>query len=348
MRKVSFYVAALVLLAAAIPLGAETTFKFSGELTYGVITDFTQSNPAYGNAFLTFNAKVDPNNNIYATLATALQGASQSVLTSLSGTTATFNAFTTYMSDFHGVSDVGAVLGWKANGFDPVVYFGWTDLTAVTHGVSGYGYEAVAAFDPGTSDTFAIDFNFGSFATLRFDTNPRSPTTVANHFLTDLYGTAGPLSWSAVYWTNNRTDMTGLLGGDLGYNLTVGGVGLGLNAQAKYDFANANGWGYGVGMKATWATILTLGLGFAGSSTGLGNFGLNANVVPIAGLGVDLGTSFALGAGALNGIDISAWKTFGAGKLRLGYLFTTTNSGLLYGPASLPNGGAYASFDITY
>jgi hypothetical protein len=83
---------------------------------------------------------------------------------------------------------------------------------------------------------------------------------------------------------------------------------------------------------------------------GLDALTAQASFVPMAGLGIDAAAKFDLSGAAKPsyGVDLSAWYLFGKSKARLGYLITNNAYGALNAPASLPDGGLYFSWDLTF
>jgi hypothetical protein len=324
-------------------VASESTW--SGELTYGFITDFTTVLPAYGNAFLSVTFKADDNNSVTAELDTAYAGAGLDVLTDLAGTTSTLNAFTAYIGDFSGVTDLAGVLGLKDMGLMATLTYGWTDVTVENYAVSGYGEENVAGFDPGTTDTFAIDLGYMDMATLRVDLTPTTLLDPTPDVLVNVFGTIAGVKYSVGYWTADNPK--GEFGADLAYSLAMGDIALDVDAEVAYDM-NAAVFSYGAGVAVGYGSLVSLGAGFQGAPD-FGLTGVNATLTPMEGIGLDVGMLLDFSATDMfRGLDISATKAFGAGTLRVGYLITSVDDGALNAPDTLPNGGMYVTYDITF
>jgi hypothetical protein len=355
MKRLCVLMVVALMAAAALPVFA-VDFSWNGELTYGVITDFSQVADAYGNAFIGVTAKADDNNVFHGTLSTAYSGAPITTLTDLTGTTATINAFTLYLSAAYFTSNLGAILG--LNGFNLNATYGWADTGATSYSLSGYGYESIMAYDPqGARDNVQL-IGGVDVVNLQVSFSPMVsqlvPQTFQPQLLADAYGAVGPVNYSVAYTTNKRTDGMGLVGASVKWGQAFGDFKPAVNAEVNYDISApaTKSLEYGAGVSFAYKTIVTVAAGMNGwTDAGLGKLGINVNVVPITGLGIDLGASMNLATDAttfINGIDGSVWYMLGKSKLRLGYLYTTIAGGSLNAPASLTNGGVYVSWDLTF
>jgi hypothetical protein len=344
MKKSAVLLAALVMLAVTMPVVASES-TWSGELTYGFITDFTDVAPGYGNAFLSVTFKADDNNSVTAELDTAYIGATETELT-IPTTLTVLNEFTAYFGSFYGVSDLAGMLGLKDMGLVAELTYGWVEVDAESYSVSGYGKENVAALGPGaTNDTFALDAGYGDMAVLRLSTNPRTFGSATPDFLANLYGTIMGVKYSVEYYTAQKPK--GQIGGDLAYSLAMGDITADFDAEVAYD-TDTSTLSYGAGVAVGYGSLVSLGAGFAGTPD-FGPLGINATLTPMEGIGLDVGMLLDFSATDMfQGLDISATKAFGAGTLRVGYLITSVGAGDLNAPATLPNGGLYITYDIVF
>lgn len=355
--KRSIVVSVVVLMTAiALPVMA-TDWSWSGELTYGMILNATSIADAYGNANLSVAAKADENNVFHATLASAYGGVPVSVLTDLLGGTSTLNAFTAYFSAIYFASNLGAILGLKD--FDLNATYGWVDTAATSYSLSGYGYESIMAYDPqGVRDNAQIVAGYHGLVNLQVSFSPMVSNVVPQpfvpQFLLDAYGGAGPVNYSVAYTTNKRADGLGLVGASVKWGQAFGNLTPAVNAEVSYDLSApaTKQLEYGFGASFAVTPMVSVAAGLNGwTDAGLGSLGVNASIVPVPGLGIDLAASLNLATGAasvLNGIDGSVWCLLGKSKARVGYLYTTVGAGSLNAPATLTNGGVYASWDLTF
>lgn len=366
MKKIPVLI--LVLAAAAVPVMAASTVTFSGELTYGFITNGTNVADAYGNAVINLAAKVDDNNSIATQLATAYQNAGKTVLTDLAGGTATLNVFSVYLGNFSLTSDLGAILGIKSM-FDPVLQVGWFDPTTGGYTVSGYGNEN-ANVDPGNRDAFQLSAGIGSVATVKFAFSPQiinssGAQLFSPNYLLDVSGGMGPVSLDAALYYDTNDVSTASKGDQVAasakFSQAFGDISLGVAASVNYNFepagnpaapaSDAARLSYGAGLSVGYTSMVTVGASLRGSGAGLKDLQANVSLVPIANAGLDLGLAMDNALANFAGVDTSVWYKFGPTTIRVGYLYENAGDtdANWKTPAGLaPNGGAYVSADLSF
>jgi len=325
-----YTVFAVVALLAAIALPAMATdFTWSGEVTLGYMTDFSKASTLLSNNYLNLGAKLTDTLSAYTELL-------------IEPDTTGFPVNGGY---FYGVLDIGKSLMLP---FGEVVTFGYVDTTTQYYNASGFGYEEVGDVDPG------VRYNLSFVTTadpvnllLSIDPSSLVKSPAAPSVLADVYGTFGPVKASVSYWTN-KSAKGGQALGDVNFSQKMGDLGFAIDGQVKYDLA-ASTFGWGVGANVTYTTLLTVGVGTAGTP-GLGNLGVNVNLAPSASYGADLGVSMNLATGAanlLNCVEGSGWVKIDKSTLRVGYDYS--NGAFAYlAPTTLAHGGMFFSWDVTF
>ncbi len=357
MKRITLLAVVALMVAFVVPVMA-TDFTWSGELTYGSITDGTNVADAYANAYVNVKAAADANNTFYASILGAYAGTGLPDVVDLSGTVTVLSAFSAYFNTAYLVSDIGKILG--LNGVTAVLTAGWLEPAGTSYSLTTWGYESIIAYDPwGVShDTAELVVGFGAPLSLQVVLSPISSVqqlqAINPQAIVDAYGTMGPISYSVAYTTNKRTDDMGLVGAAVKYTQAFGDITPAVNAEVSYDLhASAATIGYAASVAYT--SVVTVAFGGVATTTGLGNFSAQVNLVPMSNLGIDVYASMNLASGAtnlINSIDGSVWYKLGATKIRAGYLYET-GSFALGGPSGapanlLPNGGVYALVDLTF
>jgi len=356
MKRITLLAVLALMVALAVPVMA-TDFTWSGELTYGAITDGANVVDAYGNAFIAVKAAADANNTFNATLSSAYSGTGQSVAVDLAGGATVLKAFGTYASVIDFASDLGKIMNLP---FGLVATLGWFEPAGTSYSVTGYGYESLIAFDPtgASHDAFQLIATFDT-VNVQLAMEPVSSTLAKVQFapqitVFDVYGVFGPIKASVAYTSNGKTDYMGKAGASVTWTQAMGDLTPAVNAEFAYDLASGakNPWTIGVGVNAAYTTLITVGLSTSINGAGLGNFGINLGLVPMTGIGIDVASSLNMASNAaniLNGIDVSGTYKFGASKVRVGYLYETVKGFNYNAPADFPpNGGLYASWDLTF
>jgi len=354
MKRITLLAVLALMVALAVPVMA-TDFAWNGELTYGSITDGTNVADAYVNAFIAVAGKADANNTFNLTFNAAYAGTGVPSVGLLAGGATTLNAFTEYASVIDLVSDVGKTLSLP---FGLVATFGWFEPAATSYSLTSWGYESLIAYDPwGVShDSLQLVATFGTI-NVQLAFQPTDSTLQSQaldpQIIGDVYGVMGPIKFSVAYTSNKTKDYMGLAGASVVWTQAFGDLTPAVNAEFSYNLATGakNPYTIGVGASVAYTTLLTVGVGTSINGAGLGNLGINVNLVPMTGLGIDVDPSLNLsGTGDLvNCIDVSAWYKIGASKVRVGYLYEKTGFGYMNAPANLaPNGGLYATWDLTF
>jgi hypothetical protein len=357
MKRITLLAVLALMVAVALPVMA-TDFTWSGELTYGAITDFTNVVDAYSNANIAVKAAADANNTFNATLNAAYAGgATAPAVAIIGGGSTTLKAFGAYFSVIDFASDIGKALNLP---FGLVGTIGWFEPAGTSYSVTGYAYESLIAYDPtgASHDAFQLIATFGPVnVQVAFEPIASSEAKVAlapQITVFDVYGVFGPFKAAVAYTSNLRKDYMGKAGASITWTQAIGDLTPGVNAEFSYNLASGvtNPWTAGIGVNVAYTTFLTLGLSTTATGAGLGNFGINLGLVPVTGIGIDVASSLNLATGAanlLNGVDVSATYKIGASKIRVGYLYETAAGFNYNAPADFPpNGGAYASWDLTF
>jgi hypothetical protein len=324
----------LALMAIALPVMASDV-SFSGELTAGFLSDFSNSTtvPTAGNAKISLAAKVDKNNTINAEFSTD-------------------EALAPAWDSFYLVSDLGGA--FNLSGVDPVLTVGYGDpVTAATLEVSGYGNETVVASDSGATTEIALATAIGKTANVLVALDPTilTDSATAAHLVVSADGTFGPVMAAVYYGVNGAAIGSGSIGGGAKYTTTMSGINLGADAQVAYDLG-AKSVAYGAGLSAG-MKMVSGAVGFNGDQAGTMGLSFDASLTPSDMYGVDVAGGFNLTSGAANmfdTLDASGYVMAGATKIRLGYLYEGNSASPMFGAYNAPSdgNGLYASFDLSF
>lgn len=333
MKRITLLAILALMVAVVVPVMA-TDFSYSGEVTLSAITDFAIAHEGFVNYWLNLDAKVNDNLSAHAEL-----GFNPNFVNSK--TTPPFNT-TDYFNPgswlplqfyyYYGTADLGGILGLTAVGLDPVLNFGYLDSATPYYNFSSYDYESVGDFDPGSTYRLTLNTSVMKLFNVLLTVDPASMWNGKPFAIASVNGTFGPISAALNYYTNQNT-AGGLVGADVRFMPTMGDLSFGVDVSGKYDVSNANAWGYGVAVKVAYTTLVNIAAGLAGSSSGLGNLGMNVNFVLMPALGIDLDLSMNLATGAataINGGDFSVWYKIDKSTVRLGYLYSTIGLGNVY------------------
>lgn len=228
--------------------------------------------------------------------------------------------------------------------------FGYVDAATPYYNLSTYDYESVGDFDPGSRYNLALTTAVMKMVNVLIAVDPASLWTGTPLAIASVNGTFGPVSAALNYSTNEKPG-AGLLGTDVRFQQAFGDLTVGVDVSGKYDLTDANGWGYGAALKVAYTSLVNVAAGLAGSSSGLGNLGVNVNLVPTANMGVDANLSLNLAQSAttlINGGDFSAWAKLDKSTVRLGYLYSTIGAGNVYAVAEPTDGGLYLNYDLSF
>lgn len=350
MKKFTVLAVLALMVAVAMPVMA-TDFTWSGELTYGGITDFTNVLDAYANANIVLAGKVDDNNTINVRLNTAYKDAAITPLLDIAGTTAKINGFTLYLDRFNMVTDIGKVLG--LSGLTIVSTVGWADPSANSYSLTDYGNEGIVGYDPigAARDNFMVVVGTGAAFNVMVDLYPLSNNSVAIPFqpqaIADVYGVVGPVSYSVAYTTNQKTDGMGLVGAAATFAQAFGDITPSINAEVSYDLTAA-AVSYAGAVKVAYKTMVKAVVGLNGTGSQLAGVYGNVNGTFMPNFGADVDFNFSMATAGNYGVDASLWYLFGKTKARVGYLATNAAMGANNAPASLTDGGLYFTMDLTY
>jgi hypothetical protein len=359
MKKFTVLAVLALMVAVAMPVVA-TDLSWKGEFTYGSITDFTNAESAYGNAYYTLVGHIDDFNTINARIAAAFTNVAVVSVLDSSGTAQTVNAFNAYLNKFYLDTDIGKALKLPIG---LVTSMGWLDPTFTNYDPSGYGNEGVAGFDPGTRDSAKILVTIAPVnVMLAFSPNSNAlPLSTVNPLvLLDVYGAFGPISASAGWYATalGATNGLGKLGLAVAFSQAFGDLTPTVDLEGYYDLTApaAKALGYGAGVKVAYTTMVSAAVAIDGwDAPGLDALSANVGFVPVKTFGADVGFKMNLATGASDfGLDISAWTLFGVSKLRVGYLYSSTTGADGYGSlnaptaAGLKNGGLYFTMDVDF
>lgn len=325
----------VIVVAIAIPAVAETKFTWSGEVTSVFQTDFTTASEALSAANLTVGVAINDIVGFNGVIFTTAP---------LSSTLDPQWALANGNAAYYATLNVGKLLGTDAKQFGQSLLVGSYAPVMVEYAVSGLALEdaldsAMTAGSIAVQSTTTISGNYNLL--VAFD--PASFAS-APAYLFDIYGTMGPLSASVGYGSNKAVNADVQVAPKL-----PGDVGFAVDTQFGYDTA-ASTYALGFGGKVTYKTLLTVGAGSSYGSAGLGDLGLNINLAPATNYGADVWVKMHLNGTPLDTVggffDVSGWAKLDIATLRVGYVYTQATGGEYV--AKLPNGGLYASFDVTF
>lgn len=364
MKRITLLAVLALMVALAVPVMA-TDFTWSGELTYGSITDFTKVTDAWSNDSLTVKAAADANIYFQAQIVGAFAGTGLPDVVQLGDTTTTLKAFSAYLNTAFINADIGKAL--NLSGVTAVATIGWLEPAATSYSLTTWGYESLIGYDPwGVShDTAELVVGFGAPLSLQLVLGPTNSVLQTQNLdpqvIVNAYGGVGPINYSVAYTSNLRTDYMGLAGASVKWSQAFGDITPAVNAEVSYNMASGATNPLSIGYAATvaYTTMVTVGVGGAANNAGLGNISAQVNFVPMTNLGVDVLAAMNLATGAanlINSIDASVWYKVGAAKFRVGYNYGSTNIGGPTGSpaappgstAAAPTGGAYILADLTF
>jgi hypothetical protein len=349
-------VLSLVLLALTVPIFAAPIVagtEGASELTYGFIVGADGTiKDRWTNMLWTTVANIDPNNYIVF----GFTSTSTPFLLSSFGLRA-FSGNMYLNQLFNLPKDVSIKLK-----------FGWDDVIAVNYMPSGYEYENAMGFDPGPRGVFALA---GTSKVVNFNVAFDPGTAVPgweplrqSNLLANVYGSIGPVAWSAVYWSANQSDYKkGKIAGDIYVSKDFGIWGCGFDTEYSYDMGDPTASVLGLAAVAnySWAS-LDVSTNYthptATNTAGFNNLGFGLELRPDTklkrfggSLGVDVNMNPQVTI-PIRSVDASVWMKapLGPGKLRFGYLWTKTGNGGgdYYAPTALPNGGTYFKYDMSW
>lgn len=372
MQKLVLAGMVVLLFGAALPAMAAPTLTTSGEVTYGVISDFSATTDSWPNAYLNFVLDLDENNAMAVELYANSLPTISTAVTGETGKLVPPNVGFWYLK-----SDLGGVLGLDKKMVDPVLYGGYGVFDLPSYTVTQYGSEGISAIG---IDNGARDGIFGSEAGSAYGLvgvnvgvmekfsivaaasgtafNPVSATN-APQALVGAYGTVGPVSVEAG-WTLSNT-AKGLI--PLGVKLSqpfgdfaVAGVG---QYVVNLNTGGASNWS--AGAQASYKGNYTVDFAVMSFEPTAGTMAVKGTGDVIVNLTKDFGVIGSAwlnfnpaAASVFDTAEASVWKSFGPTKVRVGYLYGTQGAGNLGTPnLNAPGnnggkGGLFLTTDISF
>ena len=328
-------VLSVLLALASFPLMASDV-TFSGDVTYGFISDFGDSFAEDTTATIDVNAAVDDYN---------------STVVSVKNVTGTI-----VLDQATIETDLGAAFGLTDMGVGLVLTAGYFD-TGDEEYVIQSGYENENVMGIGTAKAWELStvLTVMDMVNIKFAVDPAMPLGT---LIAGAYGEFGPVKAEVFYDLDAGAEAAdGKIGIDGSYAMDIADLSLGVGLGFMYDMSVTDGaaakqWAYGLGLGVGWTEMISLGVGVDGNSMDAFN-GLTANVgidpIDLVGLYAGMVLSFAEGADAFQEADLGIVVHPGAAEIYIGYLVTSVGSGGdLNAPTSLPDGGGYLKVDIDY
>jgi hypothetical protein len=337
MKKLLVPIVVLALVAIAIPVMAETTVAYSGELEFGYITNFSDTpTGVFNNQKVVLKLMPDKINTVTLDMRSNF-GTANAI--------AAIDPAYLHANEFSITSDVGMALGIDAMGVDPVLKAGWFNATSLENSL-GYGFEEMD-YETGTQGVVAVNTAIMKMVNVNVAFAPTS-FNAPGTMLLDINGTVGPVTAEIAYVTGSGTsggitettgDLSkGVLGVTLSGSYDVSSIKLSADGGLSYNLdSNAvtgNKMTFGVGVEANYNSMASLAVSYQGmDGTAFNKLGVSVGLTPISTAGVDVGVAYdaggstnlsSPGTGILNSIDGSVWTMFGAAKLRVGYVYMDT------------------------
>jgi len=349
---------------------ADTTVGVKGEFTYGFMSNGSYSADGWPNQQFSITATVDKNimaaANIVGNLPKIL-GAGGEV-----GQLGTPSVSNLYIR-----TDVGGALGLDANSIAPILYAGFGVFDLPGFGVTQYGSEAISAigvdnglhapnngeFGAAAGSGFgliALDAKVANLVNIVLAASGTAFTASSQQALIGAYGTVGPVSFEAG-WAAENTKSGAI---PLGVKFAMPMGDLTLTAMGQYEYAVDStlysNWAAGVkvGYTANYTVDFSV-ISYQRKSDNANEIkatgDIMANFAPNLGVVISPYLNFDSGATDMfDTLEAFAWVTFGATKVRVGYLYMANGKGdLNVGPdyAPTPNGnlgGVWATVDLTF
>ncbi len=273
----------------------------------------------------------------------------------------------------HTSSPISVVLSNLGSMVDPVLYAGYGVFDLPGYQITQYGSERIAAagIDNGTADgqfgaeagdaysLIALDTNVMSMVHIVLATSGTVLQSSGGEALIGAYGVVGPISFEAG-WTPKNTQ-SGFVPLGVQYSAAMGDIAL----TAMFNFVyNANSGGkshWSAGAKAVYQANYTIDAAIIQYTSAAANEtykltgDLMVNISPTFGIVASPYFNFDSAAkDAFDTLEVFAWTTFGATKLRVGYLYmagdvTDLNAGADYAPSANNNkGGLFATVDYNF
>jgi hypothetical protein len=377
MKKLTLFAVLVVLAAIAMPAMAASTLGVGGELSYGMTSNGTTTADAFGNGFVNFTFTVDPNNMVVLELwpnkLPTISNANGSYVGSVAGAVEQIATPLFYLK-----SDLASAIMMDPKTIDPVLYAGFGNATLPGYGVTDYGIEDIAALGIGGEASgmnaaegapypyVAVNTSVMGMVNILLGASSTAFGAVNNQAVIGAYGTFGPVSVEAGYSMNaavaglgNGTVSAGAL-----VNEKLGDLAINGTAQVVYYLAAASSSSplWSAGVSASYQGNYGGGFAIANfypkdNPTGALKATANVDLTFAKNLGVNVGAMLNLdpnAGSAFDTVDVSAWTTLGATKLRVGYLYGVTTANNLGTPAleAYTNngglGGVYFTTDLSF
>jgi len=276
------------------------------------------------------------------------------------------------VSNLYISTNVGGALGLDANTVAPVLYAGFGVFDLPGFGVTQYGPEPIAAIgiDNGTNNgefgaaagsgygLIALDTKVANMVNIVLAASGTAFTAINQQALIGAYGTVGPVSFEAG-WTAMRTKSGAI---PLGVKFAMPMGDLSLTAMGQYvyalDSSLYSNWAAGVkvGYTANYTVDFALLSYQRGTTTQIKATGdIMAQFAPNLGVVISPYLNFdSAAADMFDTLEAFVWVTFGATKVRVGYLYMANGTGDKdfgpdYGPSANGNlGGVWATVDLSF
>jgi len=340
----------------------------SGEITYGFMSNGSYSADGWPNQVVNVYGNIDKNikanlelvgNNLPKILGPVPENGGYGIPS---------------LSNLYIRTDVGGALGLDANTIAPVLYAGFGVFDLPGFNLTQYGNDNTAAkgIDSGTNNgefgnaagsgygLIALDAKVMNLVNIVLAASGTAFTSANQQALVGAYGTVGPVSFEAG-WTAVGTK-SGMI--PLGVKFAMPMGDLALTAMAQYTYAVDStlysNWAAGVkvGYTANYtidasvysfqrASDKTTEIALAGDI--LANFAPNLGVVISPNLNFDSGAT-----DMFDTLEAFVWVSFGATKVRVGYLYMANgkgdkNFGADYSPTTNGAlGGVWATVDLSF
>jgi hypothetical protein len=331
----------------ALPMFA-SDFSFGGDVTFGFIGDFGDTENEKWDATFDVMATIDDYNSL------------------------TINADGLEALDFGGISkilvttDVGMLFGLPVG---LVVNWGYDDPDMNEfQNISAYGNEDPIDFAP--TEYWGLDFLVSyEFIEAEFAFNPTATTDLSGDptagigFLLAGVAVKEPIAGlnAEVYYfqggglTPFDEFSDGAIGFDAAYAGEFGGFGLEAGAYFGYNLSDVgDAWVYGVGLEGAYS-VATVTVGLVGDETDvLDNVSATAVIAPVDQADIYAGLWYDMAGSELVEVDLGVNAHLGAVEMFLGYLvdgdslLDAAGDNFKAPPGLAGENGAYIKFDVDY
>jgi len=373
----------LVLTCLAAAAFADTTLKASGEVTYGLITNGTAANTTDGwpNGYVNFTASADANNSAVLGFSwwnnpqfknPVDAGGTPSLVATYGGLPLP-NVELAYVK-----SDIGGALS-LGDTVDPVLYAGFGVFDLPGYQITQYGSERIAAMgiDNGTADgefgaeagpgysLAAVDVGVMKMVHIVAAAAGNVGQSGGGQALIGAYGGVGPIS-AEIGW-DMKNSVSGYVPIGVQFASSFGDIALTAMANIQYN-ANSGAvtsvlWSAGAkvayqGNYTVDAAVIEYVTALTAANPNTAQYKLTgdvmANFTPTLGIVISPYLNFNSGADLFDTLEAFVWTSFGATKLRIGYLYMAgaandLNAGPDYATAGNGNkGGVWFTVDYNF